>query len=410
MVLKAIVSSFDVNSEGWSVDGDPATFGWNATGGKSGGYISWSDGAAGVNAYWAAGSQYYGNRSVFYGGTISYDIKETGNDLAAAYDIILTNGTDSITKSVGGPGTDWTHFSVILNAFQGWKVGGSNATEAQIRHVLDNLTGFEIRAEYVNGTESGGLDNVMFLAPNAKPWTWQVFHDAASTDAPAIFGNFGDALNFASAGDVLVLDNPTAAKQKAGGDWGIDSDNLTIYAGKGFSASVFLSGIQTLTLSGAAAIRVIGNALDNTIIGGKGNNELIGAGGADHLESGGGKDTFVYTYSPDSTGATYDTIVHYDAARSHFLLSVSVTGIDADISGGTLRAGHFDADLGAAVNDTNLLAHHAVLFTPDHGDLKNKLFMIVDTNGSAGYQNGDLVVQLAKASHLPLKLADFTHT
>ena len=40
-------------------------------------------------------------------------------------------------------------------------------------------------------------------------------------------------------------------------------------------------------------------------------------------------------------------------------------------------------------------ANHAVLFTADAGNLANVTFMVVDINGTAGYQaNADLVVRL----------------
>ncbi len=48
---------------------------------------------------------------------------------------------------------------------------------------------------------------------------------------------------------------------------------------------------------------------------------------------------------------------------------------------------------------TGLGAHQAVLFTPDQGDLKNHVFLIVDANGTAGYQSGhDFVFELQGTS------------
>ena len=49
----------------------------------------------------------------------------------------------------------------------GWKVGDRNgpaATNAQILAVLSNVTDFRIRAEYINGSDTGSLDNVEITA------------------------------------------------------------------------------------------------------------------------------------------------------------------------------------------------------------------------------------------------------
>jgi serralysin len=83
-----------------------------------------------------------------------------------------------------------------------------------------------------------------------------------------------------------------------------------------------------------------------------------------------------------------------DFAADKFDLAAAVTGIDADIDAGKLRnsAAHFDGDLAAAEDAAHLAAHHAVLFTPDSGNLAGKTHLIVDVNGVAGYQSGANVV------------------
>ena len=76
-----------------------------------------------------------------------------------------------------------------------------------------------------------------------------------------------------------------------------------------------------------------------------------------------------------------------------------MTGIDATVAG-HLSKGSFISDLADAV-DGHLGKHHAVLFTPDSGNLSGKTFLVVDLNGVAGYQaNADLVVQLTNAQHV----------
>jgi hypothetical protein len=64
-----------------------------------------------------------------------------------------------------------------------------------------------------------------------------------------------------------------------------------------------------------------------------------------------------------------------------------VTGFDAAIQSGALSAGSFNADLGAALS--GLGAGHAVVYAPNAGGLAGKIFLVVDANGVAGYQEGE---------------------
>jgi Ca2+-binding RTX toxin-like protein len=129
-------------------------------------------------------------------------------------------------------------------------------------------------------------------------------------------------------------------------------------------------------------------------IGGAGDDRIDGLGGADILAGGGGSDTFIYFDAANSSGAGYDVLADFDPAADKIDLEVSVTGFDSAIQSGTLSAGSFNADLGAAL--TGLGAGHAVFYAPDAGDLSGQLFLIVDANGIAGYQGGeDYVFALA---------------
>ena len=76
---------------------------------------------------------------------------------------------------------------------------------------------------------------------------------------------------------------------------------------------------------------------------------------------------------------------------------------------GQLRASHFGGDMHTAVGAAQLAAGHAVLFKPDSGNYVGHLFLIVDGNGIAGYQNNeDYVIDLQNAVHLKnLDAGDF---
>ena len=84
--------------------------------------------------------------------------------------------------------------------------------------------------------------------------------------------------------------------------------------------------------------------------------------------------------------------------------------VNSAVTSGTLSAAHFDANLAAAIGAGQLGAHDAVLFTPNAGGLAGHTFLIVDGNGTAGYQAGaDLVIELTSATNLShFGTSDFT--
>src|SRR5207253_94347 len=119
--------------------------------------------------------------------------------------------------------------------------------------------------------------------------------------------------------------------------------------------------------------------------------------GLDKMTAGNGNDTFAYGDVMDSTGVTRDVITGYNALHDKFDLPSgnSVSAIDTALTTGTLSTGNFDTNLAAAIDAAHLAAGDAVLFTPDAGTLAGHTFLVVDLNGTAGYQAGeDLVIQL----------------
>lgn len=205
---------------------------------------------------------------------------------------------------------------------------------------------------------------------------------------------------FASGGVAVNLSLKGA--QDVGGGQGSDTlrmiENLT---GSGFDDS----------LTGNAGSNVLaGGAGNDTLMGGKGSDVLIGGLGGDFLSGGPQDDIFFSRTVTESTSVTYDTIVGFNFKSADvFQLPVAVSGIDAKVSGGSLSLASFDGDLAAAIGSGNLAAQHAVLFTPSSGDLAGDTFLIVDANGTAGYQAGqDFVFLLDSAVNLSkLDSSDF---
>jgi len=160
----------------------------------------------------------------------------------------------------------------------------------------------------------------------------------------------------------------------------------------------------------ATTVTINGTAGNDSITVGNNNYHLVGGAGADTMTVGTGHDAFVFNATSDSTGPTYDTIVNFDAMRDQFVLSTAVTGVNNAVTGGILNSGaSFDTDLASDIGAGQLGANHAVLFTVGSGNLAGHTFLIVDTNGVAGYQAGqDLVIDVTGGHHLgSLGTSDF---
>jgi hypothetical protein len=79
------------------------------------------------------------------------------------------------------------------------------------------------------------------------------------------------------------------------------------------------------------------------------------------------------------------------------------------VGSGRLSTGNFDSQLANAIGADELIGSHAVVFKPDDGNLAGHIFVIVDRNGTPGYQAGaDHVFELVDPMHLgALSTANF---
>ncbi len=142
---------------------------------------------------------------------------------------------------------------------------------------------------------------------------------------------------------------------------------------------------------------IFGNAGDDVIDGGTSADTIVGGLGADNITGGGGDDQFVYASAAESSGASFDTIVNGVWNNGDvFDLHTSVTDFFT-LSGGSLDAASFDADLGSAVGGL-LTAGRAVLYTATAGSFAGQRFLVVDGDGVAGYTAGSDYVFLMQGS------------
>ena len=122
-----------------------------------------------------------------------------------------------------------------------------------------------------------------------------------------------------------------------------------------------------------------------------------GGGGADTMTAGAGMDSFTYADASASTGTGFDTIIGFDFVHDHFNIPGGtgiITAIDTAVTAGALDFATFDSDLATAAS--GLGAHHAMLFTADAGVYAGQTFLIVDLDGTSGYDLGaDLVIAIS---------------
>ncbi|PCH69076.1 MAG: hypothetical protein COC12_09485 [Rhodobacteraceae bacterium] len=157
-------TDFSTGLSGWTTS--VGTQSYAAVDGNPDGSLRGVEGGGGV-WYFVAPVDYLGNQEAFYGGSLSFDLRQ---DIATSQfdesDVLLTGGGLTLALDVGAnPGTGWTSYSASLALGGGWKIANTSgrvATETEIRSVLADLQSLQIRGEFVNGTagDASNLDNV----------------------------------------------------------------------------------------------------------------------------------------------------------------------------------------------------------------------------------------------------------
>ncbi|HEY2071724.1 MAG TPA: calcium-binding protein, partial [Rhizomicrobium sp.] len=232
----------------------------------------------------------------------------------------------------------------------------------------------------------------------------------AGNDTLNLQGDYVTGLTF-SATTLVSVETINLAN---GGDYNLITNDATVAAGATLTVNGSALGTGYYLDINASAetdgyYYLIGGAGADTLTGGAGadtfdlthggNDTVTGGHGQDLIDIGSstGAVTLHYNAVSDSADTLYDTVEGGDFGKLVFAvsgISGAVTGVDAGVSG-ALSTASFDSDLAAAIGADQLAAHHALLFTATSGTLSGDTFLIVDENGTAGYQAGhDLVIQL----------------
>ncbi len=171
-----VVWSFDTDTQGWGTLNDAREFAWDGASGQPAGSIRARDIGDGRIWYFSAPVVDISNAASMYGGEIAWDVLGIQGNQASfggRADVMLVGGGLSIGIDVGAQPVNgqWTSWSAAVSEAGGWRVVtslssgalGASVTEAEIRTVLADLSGFYIQGEYTNGADRAGLDNVSFV-------------------------------------------------------------------------------------------------------------------------------------------------------------------------------------------------------------------------------------------------------
>lgn len=174
-----ITSMFDADAEGWTaIDNQTGpTPTYFDTGGNPGGFIQAEDGVGGTATYFVAPEKFLGNRSVYYGGVLQFDLQVYITPNSSTAGVRLIGGGLVLVKllpQLPAVAPAWTSYSFILSEAETWRINsptGTIATQSEIQTVLSTLTGLQINGEYsTSAGDEGGLDNVI-LTPTLPELT-----------------------------------------------------------------------------------------------------------------------------------------------------------------------------------------------------------------------------------------------
>jgi laminin B (domain IV) len=178
------VSTFDTNTQGWTIFGDADGPVFEAAAGNPAGDIIATDRVTGIVWFFNAPAAFLGNKSAASLQTLTFELSQslTSNPFNDSDVVLIGSGLtlafDTAANPAGFP--TFTHYVVPLDATAGWhlnSLAGPLATQAQIDTALSSLTALRIRGEFRSGADQGRLDNVVLngAASVAEPTVLTVF-------------------------------------------------------------------------------------------------------------------------------------------------------------------------------------------------------------------------------------------
>ena len=161
-------------TDGWTLNpADPAsTLTYRLTGGVSGGYIVFSDGAQGAWDAFSAPLKFLGNDSMYYNGSLKFALRhnQSADGISSNPLTIVSTSGHRLTLALAAPAVNrWTSYTIPLNTTAGFRYDGrGKATARQIQAVLRQVSAIRIPADIHTGGETTGLDNVSLNRPSNR--------------------------------------------------------------------------------------------------------------------------------------------------------------------------------------------------------------------------------------------------
>jgi Ca2+-binding RTX toxin-like protein len=180
---------------------------------------------------------------------------------------------------------------------------------------------FQASVGFLSGTVGSAIENIEIrntgAAFTATGNTQANSFNARASSNTIMVGGDGD--------DTYYVDSVNDQVTEVGGSGGVTGTDLVIS-----SATYALSAsIESLTLTGSAAINGTGNAIDNLIYGNAGNNQLDGQGGADWMVGGLGNDSYFVDNMMDGVQETENGGTDTVTVSTTYALAGGATFIEA---------------------------------------------------------------------------------
>ena len=172
-----LVSTFDDDAEGWTIgfNGTDTSPQYSSTGGNPGGYIWETDQTDGTWRFMAPGT-WLGDWASYVGGTLSYDIFNTGGTGSAPnYQLYITGMLEGSNRSLFSPlgpaltQDVWHTLSVDL-VWNNFTTSISGYDSAKFMELMGNVTAVGILGDWRYDYDTTRLDNVM-VRPIPEPTT-----------------------------------------------------------------------------------------------------------------------------------------------------------------------------------------------------------------------------------------------
>lgn len=250
---------------------------------------------------------------------------------------------------------------------------------------------FDLTHGGTDTVHAGGGDDTITLGAafncNANAQVTDQLDGGAGFDTVILDGDFGLVqliqATFTSVED-LVLKGPHDYRLQ-GDDGNVAAGQFMIVDGSDLDSNSTLDFFGSSETDGSWIL--IGGGAADQLHGGAGDDSITGGGGGDLLVGNGGADSFVYTQVSDSTGPRYDTIDSINFSQDFILVDTATpAAINATIVGAVIDPDNFNASLAGIVDAAHMGAHNAVLVDVNDGEFAGRVFLVIDHNGTAGYQ------------------------